>query len=136
MADQSTGRPGGERTISGQEASGDVPGILAPGPRVPGPPAEMPRGSPIGMRVEIRRRGACPLGLSVGDLFRSDRQVGAVCHWAGDTGLPWTTALRLGGDVPWKAEPGLERVCCPDLDKVAVLEVRRRSVQRPMPPGG
>jgi hypothetical protein len=39
--------------------------------------------------------------------------------------LPFTTALRFGGDVPWESEPGLARICCPDPDNLVVFEIRR-----------
>lgn len=83
-------------------------------------------GHPIEVRVvEIQGRGICPLGIQVGAVFRSDREVGAVCHWAGHTLLPLTTAIRFGGDVPWESEPGLARACCPDPDNPVVFEIRR-----------
>lgn len=85
---------------------------------------------PIEIRLlEIRGRGTCPFGVQLGDLFRSDGQIGAVCHWAAHTLLSWTTAVRSGGDVPWESEPGLARVCCPDPDNVVVFEVGRRAVE-------
>jgi uncharacterized repeat protein (TIGR04076 family) len=75
-------------------------------------------GHPIAIRVvEIRGRGVCPLG--------SDLEVGAVCHWAAHTLLPFSTALRFGGDVPWESEAGLARICCPDPDNSVVFEIRR-----------
>lgn len=81
---------------------------------------------PIEIRVvEIRGRGVCPLDIKVGDVFRSDREVGAVCHWAAHTLLPFSTALRFGGNVPWESEPGFARICCPDPDNSVVFEVRR-----------
>lgn len=83
-------------------------------------------GHPIAVRVvEIQGRGTCPLGIQVGDIFRSDREVGAVCHWAAHTLLPFTTAIRFGGNVPWETEPGLARACCPDPDNPVVFEIRR-----------
>lgn len=75
--------------------------------------------------VAIRGRGICPAGIKEGDVFRSDREVGAVCHWAAHVLLPLTTALRFGGNVPWEAEPGLARACCPDPDNSVVFERRR-----------
>jgi uncharacterized repeat protein (TIGR04076 family) len=75
--------------------------------------------------VEIRGQGICPQDINVGDVFRSDREVGAVCHWAAHTLLPFTTALRFGGDLPWEAEPGLARISCPDPDNSVVFEIRR-----------
>lgn len=81
---------------------------------------------PIEIRVvEIRGRGVCPLDIKVGDVFRSDREVGAVCHWAAHTLLPFSAALRFGGNVPWESEPGFARICCPDPDNSVVFEVRR-----------
>ena len=83
-------------------------------------------GHPIAIRVvEIRGRGMCPLGIETGDIFRSDREVGAVCHWAAHALLPFSTALRFGGDVPWESEPGLARICGPDPDNSVVFEIRR-----------
>jgi uncharacterized repeat protein (TIGR04076 family) len=86
-------------------------------------------GHPIEVRVvEIRGRSTCPLGIQIGDKFRSGREVGAVCHWAAHTLRLWTAALRFGGDVPWKSEPGLARVNCPDPDNSVVFQVRRLAV--------
>ncbi len=83
-------------------------------------------GYPIEVRaVEIRGRGICPQDIEVGDVFRSDREVGAVCHWAAHTLLPFTTALRFGGDLPWEAEIGVARICCPDPENSVVFEIRR-----------
>jgi uncharacterized repeat protein (TIGR04076 family) len=78
--------------------------------------------------VEIRGRGICPLGLHLGDRFRSSREIGAVCDWAAHTLLPFTATLRFGGDLPWESKPGLARVCCPDPDNSVVFEVRRREI--------
>ena len=78
--------------------------------------------------VEIRGRGICPLGLQVGDRFLSDGEVGAVCHWAAHTLLPFTATLRFGGNLPWESEPGLARICCPDPDNSVVFTVRRREI--------
>jgi uncharacterized repeat protein (TIGR04076 family) len=86
-------------------------------------------GHPIEVRVvEIRGRGTCPQGIQVGDQFRSDREVGAVCHWEAHTLLPRTTGLRFGGNVPWESEPGLARVDCPDPDNSVVFQVHRLQV--------
>ncbi|HSR31321.1 MAG TPA: TIGR04076 family protein [Anaerolineae bacterium] len=83
-------------------------------------------GHPIEMRaVEIRERGTCPLDIKVGDLFRSEGEVGAVWHWAAHTLLPLSTALRFDEDILWELEPGLVRVCCPDPDNSVVFEIQR-----------
>lgn len=86
-------------------------------------------GHPIEVRVvQVLGRSTCPLGMQTGGKFRSDREVGAVCHWAAHTLLPWTAALRFGGDVPWESEPGLARVNRPDPDRSVVFQVRRLAV--------
>ena len=88
-----------------------------------------PAGQPLEIRaLDIRGTGVCPLDIKVGDLFRSDREIGAVCHWAAHTLLPFTTTLRFGGDLPWESEPGLARACCPDPDNLVVFEIRRVAV--------
>lgn len=86
----------------------------------------MAAGYPIEVRaVEIRGRGVCPRNIEVGDVFRSDPEVGAVCHWAAHTLLPFTTALRFGGDLPWEEQTGVARICCPDPGNSVVFEIRR-----------
>jgi uncharacterized repeat protein (TIGR04076 family) len=75
--------------------------------------------------VEIQGRGICPIDIKVGDLFHSDQEVAAACHWAAHTLLPFTTALRFGGNVPWEPEPGVARICCPDPGNPVVFEVKR-----------
>lgn len=86
----------------------------------------MSAGCPIEVRaVDIRGRGICPHNIEVGDVFRSDREVGAVCHWAAHTLLPFTSVLRFVGDLPWETGPGLAWFCCPDPDNSVVFEIRR-----------
>jgi uncharacterized repeat protein (TIGR04076 family) len=63
--------------------------------------------------------------MQVGDVFRSDREIGAVCPWAANVLLPLTASLRFGGNIPWEKEPGLARACCPDPDNSVVFEIRR-----------
>jgi len=88
-----------------------------------------PAGQPLEIRaLDIRGTGVCLLDIKVDDVFRSNREVGVVCHWAAHTILPFTTALRFGGDLPWESEPGLARVCCPDPDDPVVFEIRRVAV--------
>ena len=73
-------------------------------------------GRPLAICMEeIRGRGTCPLGMETGGILRSDREVGAVCHWA---------ALRSGGDLPWESEPGSAWICGPDPDHSVVFEIR------------
>jgi tRNA pseudouridine55 synthase len=81
---------------------------------------------PIRIRViRIDGSGECPLGLEVGRTFHSDQDVAQACHWAMHSLLPWTTALRFGGDVPWETKPGIAHVCCPDPNNPVVFEVQR-----------
>lgn len=75
--------------------------------------------------VEIRGRGVCPLEMKVGDIFRSDREIGAVCHWAAHALLPLSMVLCFGVDVQWESEPGLARACCPDPGSSVVFEIHR-----------
>lgn len=83
-------------------------------------------GDPIAMcAVEIRGWGTWPLGIETGDIFRSDLEVGAVCHWTAHTLPPSSTDLRFGSDLPAESEPGLARICCPDPDNSVVFEIRR-----------
>ncbi len=73
-------------------------------------------GYPLEIRViDIMGRGVYPLGLKVGDCFASDKELAQACHWAAHVLLPFTTALRFGGQVPWEDEPDLARVCCLDI---------------------
>ena len=65
------------------------------------------------------------MDLQVGDLFRSDCQIGAVCRWAAHPPLPRTMVLRFGDDAPCESESGLARGCFPDPDNLAVFELRR-----------
>lgn len=83
-------------------------------------------GHPIAMRVtEIRGRGIGPTGTEAADVFRPDREIGAVCHWAAHTRLPFTMALRFGGDLASELEPGPAGLCRPDSDNSRVFEIRR-----------
>jgi uncharacterized repeat protein (TIGR04076 family) len=83
-------------------------------------------GYPLEIRVvDIMGRGVCPLGLEVGDCFTSDKELAQACHWAAHVLLPFTTALRFGGQVPWEDEPGLAHACCLDHNNPVVFEVRR-----------
>lgn len=83
-------------------------------------------GHPIGNRVvPFQGRETCPLGLQVGNLFRSDCQIGAVCHWAAFSSLPRTMALRFGADALCESQARLARGCFPDPGNLAVFELRQ-----------
>lgn len=84
--------------------------------------------------VEIQGRGACPMDLQAGDLFRSDRQIGAVSRWAAHTLTTWSMALSFGSGVPWASKLGLACAGSSDLDNVPVFEVRPEPIP-PLSPG-
>ncbi|MBU7014773.1 MAG: TIGR04076 family protein [Theionarchaea archaeon] len=75
--------------------------------------------------VRILEGGACPFGFKPGDIFQIDENPPAeLCHWAYLVILPFATALRFGGDIPWE-EKGICSVCCPDPKNPVVFEIRR-----------
>ncbi|MGD2250930.1 MAG: TIGR04076 family protein [Candidatus Methanofastidiosia archaeon] len=70
-------------------------------------------------------KGECPLGYKVGDVFTFDTKTPPdFCHWAYHVILPFATALRFGGDIPWE-EKGVCNVCCPDPERLVVFEIKR-----------
>jgi uncharacterized repeat protein (TIGR04076 family) len=80
--------------------------------------------------VEVRvirtlEKGSCPLGFTVGDTWKfGTRTPPDFYHWAHCTILPFATALRFDGSIPWEEE-GSCRVCCPDPNNPVVFEIRR-----------
>lgn len=70
-------------------------------------------------------KGECPFGYKPGDTFRfDDKTPPGICHWAYLVILPFATALRFGGNIPWE-DQGMCRVCCPDPHNPVVFEIRR-----------
>ncbi|MGD2206525.1 MAG: hypothetical protein PVH17_07075 [Anaerolineae bacterium] len=43
--------------------------------------------------IGIQGRGKRPLDTQVGDVFRSDLEIGAVCHWAALANPPFTLEI-------------------------------------------
>lgn len=75
--------------------------------------------------VDILEKGECPFGYKVGDTFTFDTKTPPdMCHWAHLVILPFATALRFGGNIPWEKE-GVCRVCCPDPNNPVVFKIRR-----------
>ncbi len=74
---------------------------------------------------EIRGDGICPLGHRVGDVFHiGDAKL---CPWAGHTLMPFATALRFGGEIPWKSANKDEiDIGCPDPNNVVVFRLTRK----------
>jgi uncharacterized repeat protein (TIGR04076 family) len=82
-------------------------------------------GYPIEVRIlEIPGRGIGPAGIDSGTVLAADRKAGAACQLPSDMLLPFTATLRVGGDLPWTAVPGLLRVGYPDPHSSVVLEMR------------
>ena len=76
--------------------------------------------------LEIRGGGKCPFDLKVGDEFVFEHLPPKnFCHWAFHSMLPFMTALRFGGNIPWEEEKGVCRACCPDPDNTVVFEIKR-----------
>ncbi|MFQ6089026.1 MAG: TIGR04076 family protein [Candidatus Methanofastidiosia archaeon] len=76
------------------------------------------------IRVVEVVRGKCPFGYKVGDEWIYGERSLALCHWANHVILPFATALRFGGEIPW-GEKGKVRVCCPDSKNILVFEIER-----------
>ncbi len=74
--------------------------------------------------VKILEKGVCPFGYKRGDTFTYEEKTPQICHWANLVILPFATALRFGGNIPWE-EKGVCRVCCPDPKNPVVFEIRR-----------
>jgi uncharacterized repeat protein (TIGR04076 family) len=76
--------------------------------------------------VKILEKGTCPDGLKVGDEFVFERTPPPnFCHWAYYSILPFITALRFGGNIPWEEKEGTCRLCCSDPDNPVVFEISR-----------
>jgi len=81
----------------------------------------------IKVRVKkILEGGTCPLGLKPGDEFVFEHLPPQdFCHWAFHVILPFATALRFGGNIPWEKEEGKATLCCPDAQNPVVFELER-----------
>ena len=74
---------------------------------------------------EIRGKGICPHGHKVNEKHRIGD--GKLCPWATHTLMPFATALRFGGEVPWREINKDEvEVACPDPDNVVVFKLTRQ----------
>ncbi len=75
--------------------------------------------------VDILEKGECPFGFKKGDTFQfGEKTPSGMCNWAYLVILPFATALRFGGRIPWEEE-GRCRVCCPDPNSPVVFEIYR-----------
>lgn len=74
--------------------------------------------------VDILGGGNCPLNYKIGDEFTIGDP--KFCTWAEHTCLPFTTALRFGGYVPWKKENNdTLTISCPDGDNPVIFKLTR-----------
>ncbi|MCP4580295.1 MAG: TIGR04076 family protein [candidate division Zixibacteria bacterium] len=74
---------------------------------------------------EIRGQGTCPSGHKIGEVFHMGD--GKLCPWATHTIMPFATALRFGGEVPWRdKDKDKIEISCPDPDNVVVFRLSRR----------
>ena len=79
----------------------------------------------IDITVKEVRGNDCPSKHKVGDVFHIGD--GVLCPWAAHVLMPFATALRFGGEVPWKdTEKDMIEISCPDPDTVVVFELTRR----------
>lgn len=83
---------------------------------------------------EVRGKNQCPLGHKVGEVFHIGD--GVLCPWAAHTVLPFATALRFGGSIPWRDDRADEiDLCCPDPDCLVIFRLTRRPKPEGAKPG-
>lgn len=74
--------------------------------------------------VDILGGGKCHLNHKVGDTFTMGDP--NLCTWAEHVCLPFATALRFGGYVPWKKEDNDSlTISCPDGDNPVIFKLTR-----------
>jgi len=72
---------------------------------------------------EIRGGGVCPASHKIGEVFRVGE--GKLRVWAEHTILPFATALRFGGEIPWGEDKRSIEIACPDPDNTVIFELKR-----------
>jgi len=74
--------------------------------------------------VDILGSGKCPSEYKKGDEFSWDDP--KLCIWARHSLMPFATALRFGGEAPWKEEDkDILNISCPDGDNPVVYRLTR-----------
>jgi uncharacterized repeat protein (TIGR04076 family) len=74
--------------------------------------------------IEIRGKGECSFGHKVGDTTAIGEA--NLCPWAEHTLIPFATALRFGGEVPWREhDKDKMDICCPDPDNPVIFQLTR-----------
>jgi uncharacterized repeat protein (TIGR04076 family) len=75
--------------------------------------------------TEIRGKGECFHSHKIGDILHIGD--GRLCPWAASAILPFATALRFGGIIPWKeTDNDTVELCCPDPDNSVIFELTRK----------
>ena len=74
--------------------------------------------------VKICGDGICSDGHKVGDKFKNDDP--KLCPSARNSLYPYLTALRFGGEAPWKnKDKHILNISCPDGDNPVVYQLTR-----------
>ncbi len=74
--------------------------------------------------VDILGSGKCPSEYKKGDEFSWDDP--KFCIWARHSLMPFATALRFGGEVPWRDFNKDEMtISCPDGDNPVIYRLKR-----------
>jgi uncharacterized repeat protein (TIGR04076 family) len=74
---------------------------------------------------EIRGKGECYHNHKVGDILHIGES--NICPWAQSVILPFATALRFGGEIPWKEkDKDTIELCCPDPDNLVIFRLTRK----------
>jgi uncharacterized repeat protein (TIGR04076 family) len=75
--------------------------------------------------TEIRGKGECYHNHKVGDILHIGD--GQLCPWAAAMILPFATALRFGGTMPWKEKDAdTVELSCPDPDNLVIFKLTRK----------
>ena len=79
--------------------------------------------------IDILGTGKCPLEYKTGDEFAWDDP--KLCIWARHSLMPFATALRFGGEVPWREDHKDEMtISCPDGNNPVVYKLTRVSKKK------
>ncbi len=74
--------------------------------------------------LEIRGKGECSFGYKIGDKTGIGQP--NLCPWAGHSLMPFATALRFGGEAPWKEkDKDILEIACPDADNPVIFRLTR-----------
>jgi uncharacterized repeat protein (TIGR04076 family) len=75
--------------------------------------------------ISILGTGKCPSEYKQGDEFSWDDP--KLCAWARHSMIPFATALRMGGEVPWRDyDKDKMTISCPDGNNPVVFRLSRK----------